>query len=158
MKPDGPAPPADPLSDLLSLASQEGALQGEGLVAFVDALRARARLVLAEYLERQEERLRALEAETADRLRALEAETAWRRESMAALEESTRALGQQAERLSDELRKASDAHGALLAHHREVVDRVATELVAIASLSPVRVRQARRRLRALAELLRVDSR
>jgi ABC-type transporter Mla subunit MlaD len=98
---------------------------------------------------------------------------------MAALEQNVRALSQQAESLSDELRKASEAHGALLAHHRELVDelrraseahgallahhrelvdRMATQLVSIASLSLLRSRQARRRLLALAELLRVDSR
>jgi septal ring factor EnvC (AmiA/AmiB activator) len=182
--PPGPEPreSTDPLPDLLDLASQEGALEGEALASFLEALRARARLVLAERFERLEDRLRSLEAETAwrrDSMASLEAELAWRRESMAALEENVRALGQQAERLSDELRKASEAHGALLAHHRELVDalrgaseahgtllahhrelvdRVATQLVSIASLSPLRSRLARRRLLALAELLRVDSR
>lgn len=158
----------DPLPDVLDLASQEGALEGVGLASFLEALRARARLVLAERFERLE-----------DRLRSLEAETDWRRESMVALEENARALGQQTERLSDELRRASEAHGALLAHqrelvdelrraseahgtllthHRELVERVATELVSIASLSPLRSRLARRRLLALADLLRIDSR
>jgi hypothetical protein len=168
-------PPHDPLSEVLELASREGALQGEGLAAFLDALRERARLVLAERVERQEARLReleaglrSLEAEAAWRrdamgtleagLRSLEAEAAWRRESMASLEESVRALGQEAERLSDERRRASEAHGALLAHHRELVERVAAELVSIASLSPLRARQARRRLRDLAGLLRTDTR
>jgi hypothetical protein len=118
----GPAAPPDLLRDVLDLASREGALQGEGLAAFVEALRERARLVLVE---------------RAERLRALEAET---------------------ERLAGELGKASDAHDALLAHHRELLERVATELVSIAALSPLRARQARRRLRTLAGLLRVDSR
>jgi hypothetical protein len=171
MKPDGSAPPPDPLPDLLDLASREGALEGEALAAFLAALRERARLVLAERVERQEAleaenawrrdavttleaSLRSLEAEAAWRresMAALEAELSWRRESMASLEENVRALGQQAER-------ASDAHGTLLAHHREMVERMATELVSIASLSPLRARQARRRLLALAELLRRDSR
>jgi hypothetical protein len=175
MTPDGPAPLPDPLSDLLSLASREGALEGEALSAFLEALRERARLVVAERFERQEARLPALEAENAWRrdamttleagvrsleaevawvrasLTGLEAEVSWRRESMASLEENVRALGRQAER-------AAGAHGALLAHHRELVERVAAELVSIASLSPLRARQARRRLRALAGLLGTDSR
>jgi hypothetical protein len=124
--PRGPTPdpeePPDLLRDVLDLASREGALQGEGLAAFAEALRERARLVLAE---------------RAERLRALEAE---------------------AERLADELGKASDAHGALLAHHRDLVERVAAELLSVAALSPLRTREARRRLRALAGLLRADSR
>jgi hypothetical protein len=185
-----PEPPrGDPLSEVLDLASREGALEGEALAAFLEALRERARLVLAERFERQEARLRELEAESAWRreamatleaglrslegetawrreamatleagLRSLKAEAAWRRESMASLEENVRALGQQAERLSDDRRRASEAHGALLAHHRELVERVAAELVSIAALSPLRARQARRRLRTLAGLLRTDSR
>jgi hypothetical protein len=131
MTPAGPPP--DPLADVLDLARREGALQGEALVAFADALRERARLVLAERVKPLEDRVRQLEAEAA----SLRKETDWRRESA---------------------EQASDAHGALLAHHRELVERVATELVSIASLSPLRARQARRRLRALAALLRADSR
>jgi len=126
--PSGPDPlqPPDPLPEILDLASREGALEGEALASFLEALRARAGLVLAERFERLEDRLRSLEAES--------------------------------ERLADELRRASEAHDALLAHHRQLVDGVATELASIASLSPLRARQARRRLLALAELLRVDSR
>ncbi len=139
-----PQPPPEPLRDVLDVASREGALQGEGLTAFVDALRERASLVLAERVERNEERLRTLEAEAA-----------WRRESMASLGRRETGAG---ESLADELRRAQDAHGALLAHHRELVERVAVELDSIAALSPLRARQARRRLRALAGLLRVDSR
>jgi uncharacterized coiled-coil protein SlyX len=158
------APPPDPVADVLDVASREGALQGEALAAFVDALRERARLVLAG----REARLRELEAETAWRresmasleaaLAALEAELSWRRESMASLDESVRALGEQAEKLTGEWRRASEAHGALLAHHRDVVERVAAELASVASLSPLRAGQARRRLRDLAALLRADSR
>jgi chromosome segregation ATPase len=138
---------SDPLRDVLELASREGALQGEGLEAFAEALRERARLVLAERVEPLEDRIRALE----ESVRALEAETAWRRESMEALEMSARGLDQ-------ELRRAQDAHGALLAHQRELVERVAAELLSVAALSPLQVREARRRLRDLAGLLRVDSR
>ena len=144
----------NPLSDVLELARREGALAGEGLAAFLEGLRERARVVLAERFERLEDRQRLLEAEAA----SLRREIDWRRESMAALKENVRALGQQAERLSDELRRASEAHNALLTHHRDLVERVAAELASIASLSPLRARQARRRLLALAELLRVDSR
>jgi chromosome segregation ATPase len=165
--PDAPEP-IDPLPGFLDLASREGALEGEGLAAFLEALRARASLVLAERVERLERRLPALEAEIA-----------WRRESMAALEESVQALGQQAQSLSEELRRASEAHAALVAHaealaderrkaseahavllshHRELIERVAAELESIAALSPLRSGQARRRLRALAGLLRSDSR
>jgi chromosome segregation ATPase len=168
--PPGPEPrrppqaAADALSDVVELARQEGALEGEALVAFVAALRERARLVLSE----RQDRLPQLEAENAWRkdamttlqasLQSLEAEAGWRRESMAALETSVRSLGEQAEALRAELRRASEAHDALLAHQRELVERVASELVAVAALSPLRARQARRRLRALAERLRVDSR
>ena len=159
---------SDPLRDVLELASREGALQGEGLEAFAEALRERARLVLAERVEPLEARIRALEesvraleAETAWRresMASLEAEVSWRRESMEALEESVRGLGRQAEALTAELRRAQDAHGALLAHQRELVERVAAELLSVAALSPLRIREARRRLRDLAGLLRVDSR
>jgi hypothetical protein len=114
-----PGAPRDPLSELLELASREGALEGASLVAFLEALGERSRLVLAERVERLEQRLRDAEA------------------------------GRQA---------ASQAHAALLAHHRDVVERVAAELEAIASLSPLQLRQARRRLRSLAELLRADTR
>lgn len=138
---------SDPLRDVLELASREGALQGEGLEAFAEALRERARLVLAERVEPLEDRIRALE----ESVRALEAETAWRRESMEALEESVRGLG-------EELRRAQGAHAALLTHQRELVERVAAELLSVAALSPLRIREARRRLRDLAGLLRVDSR
>jgi uncharacterized coiled-coil protein SlyX len=145
---------SDPLRDVLELASRDGALQGEGLEAFVEALRERARLVLAERVSALEERVRALEAETAWRresMASLEAEVSWRRESMEALEKSVRGLG-------EELRRAQDAHAALLVHQRELVERVAAELLSVAALSPLRIREARRRLRDLAGLLRVDSR
>jgi predicted nucleic acid-binding Zn-ribbon protein len=152
---------SDPLRDVLELASREGALEGEGLEAFAEALRERARLVLAERVQSLEDRLKTLEAEVSWRresMASLEAELSWRRESMKALEESVDSLGRQAEALTAELRRAQDAHGALLAHQRELVERVAAELLSVAALSPLRVREARRRLRALAGLLRVDSR
>ena len=83
----------DLLTEVLRLAQQEGALEGEALEAFLTALRERAELIV-------EERL---------------AENAWRRESMAGLE---------------------------------------TELRAVAALPFTHVRQARRRLLALADTLR----
>jgi chromosome segregation ATPase len=152
---------SDPLRDVLELASREGALQGEGLEAFAEALRERARLVLAERVEPLEDRIRALEGS----VRALEAESAWMRESMASLEaevswrrESMEALEKSVRGLGEELRRAQGAHAALLAHQRELVERVAAELLSVAALSPLRIREARRRLRDLAGLLRVDSR
>lgn len=154
---------SDPLSDVVELARREGALEGEGLLAFVDALRARARLLLGE----REQRLRAVEAESAWRqeamatleasVRALESEAAWRREAMQGLEQSVRALGDQAALLAEGSKRAAQAHGALLDHHRQLVERVAAELAAVAALSPLRVREARHRLLALAEQLRGDS-
>jgi hypothetical protein len=121
-----PGPPRDPLSELLELASREGALEGESLAAFLEALGERSRLVLAERVERLEGRVRALETENGT--------------------------------LSSGLREASAAHEALLAHHRDVVERVAAEITAVAALSPLSLRQARRRLKSLAGLLRVDTR
>src|SRR6185436_865018 len=79
-----PAPPAgvrrrrlgqaDLLADVLALARQEGALEGERLEVFVSALRERAALILDE------------------RLGALKTETAWRREAMAGLEQRAQSL------------------------------------------------------------------
>jgi hypothetical protein len=83
----------DLLTEVLKLAQQEGALEGEALESFLTALRERAELIV-------EERLK---------------ENVWRRESMAGLE---------------------------------------AELRAVAALPFTQVRQARRRLLALADTLR----
>ena len=54
--------------------------------------------------------------------------------------------------LGAELETAKAAHESLLAHHRDVLARVSAELMAIATLPwPRLVRQARRRLTALAD-------
>jgi hypothetical protein len=120
---------------------------------------------------------------TADRL---EEENAWRREAMGALEQSQRALEEEAiwrrataDRLEEEnawrresqaqmekeaewLRTAragaDDAHGRLVSHHRGVLERVAAELCAVAALPFWRRRAARRRLLALAALIREETR
>jgi hypothetical protein len=122
---------ADLLSEVLRLAQEEGALEGEALVAFARALRERADLILQE------------------RVRALEEESAWRREAMAGLE--TRAAGLAAER-----ENAMRAHEQLLAHHRDVLAQVVGELRAVAALPLVRMGQVRRRMAALADLLRKE--
>lgn len=97
----------DVLLDILTLARAEGALEGDALVTFVDALRQRARLILAERVARQDERIRSLEAENSWRrtaietleesIRALEKEVAWRRDAMASLDAATRALQEEKE-------------------------------------------------------------
>lgn len=124
---DAPAPaPGDLLAAVLDLASREGALTGDALAAFREALAERAGIVLAERVARLEERLRTREEEAAS-LRA-------------------------------QLQRSAAAHDALLAHHRHVVEQVIGELAAVAALSPLRARLSRQRLRALAELLRADTR
>ena len=104
-----PQPPPDPLRDVLDVASREGALQGEGLTAFVDALRERARLVLAERVERNEERLRSLEAEAAWR------RNRWRRSRERRSGPADRELsttGKTEHALADELRRGPGLHTA----------------------------------------------
>jgi len=102
---------------------------------------------------------------------ALERENAWRRETNAALEASGRSLEQEnawrresgavlearAEGLRAEREQSDQAHARLLAHHREVLERVAAELSAVGSMPLLRARQARRRLLALAALLRPET-
>jgi hypothetical protein len=62
----------DLLEEVLQLARREGALEGEALEAFLDALRARAERIVAERLEENE----------------------WRRQSMAGLEAELRAVAE----------------------------------------------------------------
>ena len=118
--------------------------------------------------ESQREAMATLEGS----LRSLEEENAWRREAMTTLDTSLRALEEEkawrqeavatlereVERVRDEGQRAASAHEVLLAHHREVLGRVITEAAGVSSLPLVRLRQARRRLRALAELLRREAR
>jgi len=133
--PPGPGPgpeDADPLAAFLKLAQQGGALEGDNLEAFVKGLRERADRVIAERVGRAEAKIGVLETENQ-----------WQRDTIAALE--------------GEPRRASAAHEALLAHHRELMARLAGQLEEIASLSPLRALEVRRRLRALADLLRTDT-
>lgn len=167
MKGEGPPPgpgsapaDADPLAAFLKLAQQEGALEGENLEAFLTGLRERAGRVIAERLGRAETKLRVLETEnqwqreamatlTAS-VNSLEGERAWLRESVDSLQSEAIQRG-------EERRKASAAHESLLIHHREVMARLAGQLGEIAALSPLRAQEVRRRLRALADLLRADT-
>jgi len=151
---------ADLLRGLLDLARQEDLLRGENLEAFVRALCERAALVL-------DERVRTAEEENAwrresmeglqERVRGLEAENAWQRETAAALQAVVRQLGEEKASLEGERQKATRAHEELLAHHRDVVQQVIREILGVSSLSFVRAREARRRLLALAELLRPEA-
>jgi uncharacterized coiled-coil protein SlyX len=110
-------------------------------------------------MEGLEERVRGLEAEIAWRsdtiegltesARALQAEVAWRSETIGGLERDL------AHRV-DEHEKAAGAHQALQAHHRSVARQVIAECAAVAALPWTHVRQARRRLRALAALLQQE--
>jgi septal ring factor EnvC (AmiA/AmiB activator) len=150
----GPAPvDADPLAAFLKLAQREGSLEGEDLEAFLTGLRERADRIIAERLGRMETNLQVLETEShgqKDTIAALEGERAWLRETV----DSLRA---EAIQLADERRKASAGHESLLTHHRELMARLAGQLGEIAALSPLRAREIRRRLRALADLLRADT-
>jgi chromosome segregation ATPase len=127
-----------------------------------------------------EERVLALEKESSwrrdtiagleEQVLALEKESSWRRDTIAGLEEQVLALEQeiswqrettarleeQSARLRTEGQIASQAHDKLLAHHRQVLGMVTTELDAIGSLPFTRLRQVRRRLKALAESLRAE--
>lgn len=175
--PGGPAPApgdADPLAGFLRLAQREGALEGEGLGVFMTSLRERAELVIADRLGRLETKLRALETENngkREAIAALETERAWLRQTIenlegvkarqgqtvATLEADAVALRRAVEAAGEERNKASAAHESLLTHHRELMARLASQLDEIAGLSPLRAREIRRRLRALADLLRADS-
>ena len=168
---------ADLLHDLLDLARREDLLEGENLEAFVRALRERASLILDERvrtveaenawrkqsMEGLQERVAGLEAENAwhletaaglrEAVRSLEAEKAWARETIEGLQEAVQGLTDEKASLVSERQKAIAAHQELLAHHRDVVRQVVREVLAVSSLSVLRARQARRRLRALADLL-----
>jgi hypothetical protein len=120
-----------------------------------------------------EEKVLALEKEDSWRREtttSLEQEISWRRETTAGIEEQVLALEQeiswqrettarleeQTTQLRVEGQMASQAHDKLLAHHRQMLELVRTELDAVASLPLTRLRQARRRLQALVELLRAE--
>jgi chromosome segregation ATPase len=165
---------ADLLRDVLELARKEKALEGDALVAFATALRDRARLVLAERIQPMQERIESLEVHSRSvdtenawrreamdglekRVRGLEAENAWRREAMAGLEERVRGLEAELQTLAGDHARATRAHAELVAHHGDVVRQVIAEALAVAALPWVQVRQTRRRLRSLAELLRPEA-
>jgi uncharacterized protein (DUF3084 family) len=172
---------ADLLRDVLELARKEKALEGDALVAFATALRDRARLVLAERIQSVdtenawrreamdglEERVRGLEGEKAwareaiatleQRAGGLAAENAWRRDAMTGLEERVRGLEAELQTLAGDHARATRAHAELMAHHGDVVRQVIAEALAVAALPWVQVRQTRRRLRSLAELLRPEA-
>jgi chromosome segregation ATPase len=165
---------ADLLRDVLELAGKEKSLEGEGLEAFAAALRERAALVVAERLARleaavlaSETQVRTLEGELTWRrevakgleesVHSLQTENAWLRETVAGLQESVRALEAENGSLREGATLATSAHEQLLAHHRDVVRQVVTEVLAVSSLSVLRVHQARQRLVALAELLRPEA-
>ena len=120
-----------------------------------------------------------------ERVRGLEAENTWRRETVAALENAVQHLGEEKVAQEEALRRlvedkaaqeevlqrlveekasiegerqnATHAHDTLLVHHRDVLRQVIREVLAVSSLSVVQTRQARRRLLALAELLRAEA-
>jgi protease II len=99
-----------------------------------------------------EESCRTLEREVTWRretLTGLEQENAWRRGAMARLQENC-------EQQAAVLGSAIAAHERLLRHHRDVIARVAAESLAVAKLPWWRWRVARRRLAALAALLRQE--
>lgn len=175
--PPGPGPArvdADPLAELLKLAQREGALAGEGLDAFVTGLRERADRVIEERLGRAETKFRVLEAESqgqrdavaslerekawlSETIGALEGERTWLRETVGALEAEAVLRRRAIEDAGEERRRAAAAHESLLTHHRDLMARLAGQLGEIASLSPLHALEVRRRLRALADLLRADT-
>jgi hypothetical protein len=148
---------SDLLGDVLQLARKEGALTGWALAAFTTALRERAALVIEERLGPLQARVAQLE----EQVRALDKENAWRRETLTHLEAENARRGETMARLDEQVKQqatllgaAVAAHEGLLAHHRSVIARVATELLAAADLPLWHWRAARRRLAALAALLR----
>jgi len=149
----------DLLADVLQLARKEGALTGKGLVAFVHALRERAALVIEERLEPLLARVQQLE----EQVRGLEQDVAWRRETLAQLEQenawhrdTVAHLQRDHEQSSALLTSTVAAHEGLLVHHRGVLARVVAELATVAQLPWWRRATARRRLSALADLLRSE--
>ena len=143
----------DALDRLLELVRGEGTSSAEGLAAFADGLRERARLVLEERVRPLEERIRALEVSVASLEReaawrqeamaglevsvaSLEREAAWRQEAMAGLEAEVAGLKGEALALREAWDTAAASHEKLLAHHRDVVSR-AVQRFAAAALLPV---------------------
>jgi septal ring factor EnvC (AmiA/AmiB activator) len=154
-------PQDDALARIVSLADAEGLLEGGSLERFLEGLRERGRLIL--------------EA----RVVPLEAENAWRRDSMAALEQSLAeaaaahdrllehhhaalaAERREAEAREEELQraraehgKATAAHDRLIEHHKTVIAEIAAELTNVVSWLPWSYRRAQARLSQLAETLR----
>ena len=149
----------------------------EGAMATLEGEKAWLRETIAT-LERERDWLRethaVLEQEKAclrETHLALEGEKSWLRETVGHLEGEkaqlletigtleTEAI-QQTEAIEDagkEREKASAAHESLLIHHRDLMAQLASQLGEIASLSPLRAREVRRRLRVLADLLRADT-
>jgi hypothetical protein len=145
----------------------------EPLEARIRMLEDHARSVDAENAWRREamtgleERARGLEGENTwaraailtleERANGLAAEGAWRRQAMAGLEERVRGLEGELATLARDHEQATRAHGELVAHNRSVVRQVIEEALAVAALPWIHVRQARRRLTSLAQLLRPEA-
>jgi chromosome segregation ATPase len=155
----------DPLKEIFRAALAESASAGD-VDRFVEAFRARAELVLGERLARLEEQLRALEQELGWRRAALTAlgdeherlkgeAQELRRERQAAAEAHDR-LRQETEDLRNERSAASLAHDRLLAHHKDVLTRIAEELERLAASLPAGA--AAEQLRAQAAALRREIR
>jgi chromosome segregation ATPase len=157
----------DLLMDVLRLARDEGALDGEGLTAFSRALEERARLILTEQLgelQRENAWRREAMAGLEESVRSLTDETVWRRQAMASLEEALRMLEKETAwrresmtSLQADLQKAAQAHEAILTHHRDVLGRVVAELLAISAVRFPGLRGVRQRLVTLAEVLRRET-
>lgn len=138
----------DALDRLLELVRSEGTSSAEGLAAFADGLRERARLVLEERVRPLEERISALEVSVA----SLEREAAWRQEAMAALEAEVAGLKGEALALREAWDTAAASHEKLLAHHRDVVSRAVQRFAAAASLPVWKFRSCRTLLQDSAAL------
>jgi septal ring factor EnvC (AmiA/AmiB activator) len=118
-------------------------------------------------MEGLEERVRGLETETTWRREAMQtlaAETVSRRDAMEQLEADIARGREEIARGRAELASmaslhaaATAAHQQLAGHHRDVVRQVISEVGAVAGLSWIHRGQARRRLVALAELLRPEA-
>jgi len=74
-------------------------------------------------------------------------------ERVAALAEKVARLRAEVVTLATQADQASAAHDRLRDHHADVLVRLAAELRAIATLSPLQYRQARRRIEGLVALL-----
>jgi hypothetical protein len=165
----------DSLDRIVELAADEGALDRGKVRRFLDALRDRARLILAERVAPVVARADAFEKESrwrAEVQQGLEAELAWRVEVQAGLEaelawrvgevETLRAeadrLKAEIEGLRQEWRTASAAHDRLLSHHRSLVARVAESLETVVPWLPWSYKRARARIEELAAALREELR